>query len=1030
MKVLPTLAVFSLLAAPTVAATLFVDGVICTLTDAIVAANTDTAAGGCPAGDPGHDTLILDADVTLSAVDGSSTPHGGVRSGLPDVTDDLTVVAGLGSVIRRDPIFTCDAATGDPVFRFLNLEAGTLELAGLVFEGGCFVDLDSSNQGGGLRAAAGTELTLTQVTVRDHAAFVTGSSLQGGFLHSEGDSVSWVDSRVERVTAEALVSLQGGVIHIDNDVAIDVRDSSFSEVEADGGGSLQGGVIFSQGSLEVDGSTFDDVSWSASVSAQGGAIFSSLGPADIRHSTFRAFGGVGEASASVQGGAVYGTGPRLEVSDTVFEDSLILSGSSCSGGALYSNRPGPYERLIFDDVQCFADGAIEGAAARFLSSDTVLRDCLFSSNGGAAALASTGGAVYAFGFDVVERCAFLGTRLFPGSPSASPEVRGGGLAAGSIRTMRNVTFSGNVIQAGTSTGDGPDAFGAALFLGNAPSPSRLAAITFTNNRAIGGLGGDGFLTGRAFGGALYVEAGHTVELAGSISSGNQTFAGGEDFAVADDCFADGDLSSGGYNVVHSPQPSCDLSAFGDVTDLDPGLYPVADYGCAAPLPDGTCVPSAAVDQTSWAVDWSSCAELGLGDDARGLDRRRDVIGVPNLTADACDAGAFEARDRDGDGVTDVPDLCPDIADPDQSDGDDDGVGDVCDACRGDDASGDTDRDLTCDDSDLCPGSDDGLDADLDGTPDGCDLCLGDDATGDSDGDLVCDDLDLCPGSDDGLDADLDGVPDGCDLCLGDDDAGDVDGDGLCNDLDASVGDFVWLDGGDGVQDGGEPGVAGVTVRLFSAAGALLDTASTDSDGLYLFSPGPGDFYLEFVLPPDRAYAPRDRGADDSVDSDVNEGSGTTSVFTLAAGQALTHIDAGLQPTVIGNRVWNDLDGDGLQSDEETGLADVTVRLLDAGGAHIASTTTDAEGRYSFFGVPSGDYRLEVIAPPGYEFSPADVGGDDHVDSDVDPGTGRGPLFAYRAQTADQAWDAGLRAPPLFADGFESGDFSAWTRSVP
>ncbi|MCB9674847.1 MAG: hypothetical protein H6737_07005 [Alphaproteobacteria bacterium] len=65
------------------------------------------------------------------------------------------------------------------------------------------------------------------------------------------------------------------------------------------------------------------------------------------------------------------------------------------------------------------------------------------------------------------------------------------------------------------------------------------------------------------------------------------------------------------------------------------------------------------------------------------------------------------------------------------------------ACEGDVASGDADGDGVCDDTDVCPGSDDRADADADGVPDACDVC---------------------PGSDDGADADSDGVADGCDLC--------------------------------------------------------------------------------------------------------------------------------------------------------------------------------------------------------------------------------------------------------------------------
>src|SRR5262249_36147856 len=46
-------------------------------------------------------------------------------------------------------------------------------------------------------------------------------------------------------------------------------------------------------------------------------------------------------------------------------------------------------------------------------------------------------------------------------------------------------------------------------------------------------------------------------------------------------------------------------------------------------------------------------------------------------------------------------------------------------------------------------------------------------------------------------------------------------------------------------------------------------------------------------------------------------------------------------------VFNDLNGDGIQQPGETGIPDITVNLLDDGGAVIATTTTDAAGEYNF-----------------------------------------------------------------------------------
>ncbi len=53
------------------------------------------------------------------------------------------------------------------------------------------------------------------------------------------------------------------------------------------------------------------------------------------------------------------------------------------------------------------------------------------------------------------------------------------------------------------------------------------------------------------------------------------------------------------------------------------------------------------------------------------------------------------------------------------------------------------------------------------------------------------------------------------------------------------------------------------------------------------------------------------------------------------------------PTEIGNRVWNDTNGDGTQDPSEGGISGLTVRLVNAGGTQLATTTTNAQGQYKF-----------------------------------------------------------------------------------
>lgn len=110
---------------------------------------------------------------------------------------------------------------------------------------------------------------------------------------------------------------------------------------------------------------------------------------------------------------------------------------------------------------------------------------------------------------------------------------------------------------------------------------------------------------------------------------------------------------------------------------------------------------------------------------------------------------------------------------------------------------------------------------------------------------------------------------------------------------------------------------------------------------------------------------------------------------------------------IGDLVWVDANGNGIQDADEPGLANVIVKLYQADGTLVASTTTDQNGAYAFTDLPAGDYYLQVVSPGGYVFTLANQGTDDTVDSDVDRATGKTTVISLAAGQSDTRWDAGL-----------------------
>lgn len=94
---------------------------------------------------------------------------------------------------------------------------------------------------------------------------------------------------------------------------------------------------------------------------------------------------------------------------------------------------------------------------------------------------------------------------------------------------------------------------------------------------------------------------------------------------------------------------------------------------------------------------------------------------------------------------------------------------------------------------------------------------------------------------------------------------------------AFYGDRVWFDTNkNGIQDVGEGGVDGVTVKLFSPKGSVANPAIdslvnftiTGNGGLYLFSNlNVGNYYAVFCLPNQYQISPAQVGSDNTIDSD-------------------------------------------------------------------------------------------------------------------------------------------------------------------
>ena len=209
---------------------------------------------------------------------------------------------------------------------------------------------------------------------------------------------------------------------------------------------------------------------------------------------------------------------------------------------------------------------------------------------------------------------------------------------------------------------------------------------------------------------------------------------------------------------------------------------------------------------------------------------------------------------------------------------------------------------------------------------------------------------------------------------------------------ASLGDRVWEDiNGNGLQDNGEPGIPGVTVTLYNCDGTPTGkTAVTAANGNYLFSNlAAGSYYVVFSnLPVGYMFTTQNAG-DDALDSDANPATGKSEpCVTLAPGESNLTVDAGLikKPASLGDRVWEDKNGNGIQDPNEPGISGVKVDLYTCAGVFVATTPTNGNGFYKFENLTPGSYYVVFTNPDGTKykgFTLKNAGTNQAIDSNAD-----------------------------------------------
>ena len=167
---------------------------------------------------------------------------------------------------------------------------------------------------------------------------------------------------------------------------------------------------------------------------------------------------------------------------------------------------------------------------------------------------------------------------------------------------------------------------------------------------------------------------------------------------------------------------------------------------------------------------------------------------------------------------------------------------------------------------------------------------------------------------------------------------------------------VYLDQNrDKTKNTGDLPQGGVTVKLVDASGAVVATTTTDTDGNYSFT-GLGDGTYTVTVDKTGPLASTEQTEDPSGNAD----SRSQAITFTRNDPDVTNVNFGYaEDYTVSGTVYYDKDRSETLNNGEPGFDGVTVNLLDEAGATVATTTTKADGTYSFAKLPAGKYTVKV-----------------------------------------------------------------------
>ncbi len=318
------------------------DDGLCSLREAIIAANTDQSISGCHAGNSA-DIIFLENN-TIYTLSESGVNEDLSMTGDLDITETLTIIGGDSatqkSTVKGDSLDRVFHIIGSVNVNIQNLniedgnaissnggciynQGGTMALAA-VSVSGCTAE----DQGGGLFNTGGGVVTLNNGTIHANTA-----NVDGGGIFNEAGSITLTDSHIFENQTE---QNGGGVFNEENGTfnLVGTFDKAHQSSTVRDNSAEKGGGIYNNGTLWLNKSEVRD-----NVISNDGAGIYNTGLMTIMDSSIRSNTAIG---TSANGGGIYNNHQggefdvwiqRSSISQNVVSETNTLNGD---GGGIYN----------------------------------------------------------------------------------------------------------------------------------------------------------------------------------------------------------------------------------------------------------------------------------------------------------------------------------------------------------------------------------------------------------------------------------------------------------------------------------------------------------------------------------------------------------------------------------------------------------------------------------------------------------------------------------------------------------------------